>query len=145
MAGYQHIVFATDLTDAAVTAARRVVDQHACGGGRVTLLHVIEHFPDDAANVPAGEDPEAYVRERATGKLAEFAQRTGLEAADRELILTTLSARQVIIDYLRKHEPDLVVMGAIGHPGALGTTVDGVAAYSPCDVLVVQGGAWAPT
>lgn len=144
MAGYQHIVFATDLTDAARPAARRVAQQAACNGGRVTLLHVIEHYPDALAGLPEGPDPEARLTEEAGRRLTAFAEQNGLAAAEGEVRLTRYSARQAILDYLREDPADLVVLGVIGHPGQLGTTVDGVAANAPCDVLIIQGGAWRP-
>lgn len=142
MAGYQHIVFATDLTDAAGPAAQRVAQQAGCAGGRVTLLHVIEHYPDALSALPEGPDPEARLMEETGRKLSDFAGRHGLEAAQVEVRLTRYSARQAILDYLREAGADLVVLGVIGHPGQLGTTVDDVAANAPCDVLIIQGGAW---
>jgi universal stress protein A len=145
MAGYRHILFATDLTDAAGSAGRRAVEQAACSGGRLTLLHVVEHYGDQLGGVPedAG-DPEAYLQRRYEERLAGFAEAIGASGAERRVVLDKLSARQAILKFIAAERPDLVILGAIAHPGALGTTVDGVAADSPCDVLVVQGGAWSP-
>ncbi|SCZ62042.1 universal stress protein [Thiohalomonas denitrificans] len=145
MAGYRHIIFATDLTEAADTAATRVVDQARCSGGRVTLLHVVEHLPDEVAGLPEEqEDPENYIRERVEKRLADWAERVHLGDAERHVALSDYSARRAILEYLGEQQADVVVLGALGNPGQLGTTVDHVAASAPCDVLIVQGKGWTP-
>ena len=140
MAGYRHIVFATDLTEAAETAAGRVVDQARCSGGRVTLLHVVEHLPEELAGLSEERaDPESYIREKAEKRLADWAARVNMSDAERHVALARYSTRQAIVEYLKEQQADVVVMGALGNPGRLGTTVDHVAASAPCDVLIVQG------
>ncbi|WP_303901549.1 universal stress protein [Thiohalomonas denitrificans] len=145
MAGYRHIVFATDLTEAADTAAERVADQARCSGGRVTLLHVVEYLPGEVAGLmEERDDPESYIRKKAEKRLADWAERVHLSDAERHVTLTSYSARRGIIEYLDEQQADVVVLGALGNPGRLGTTVDHVAASAPCDVLIVQGKGWTP-
>ncbi len=144
MAGYRHIVFATDLTEAAETAAKRVLSQASCSGGRVTLLHVVEHFPEELAGLSEERaDPESDIRKKAEKRLADWASRVQMSDAEPQVVLARHSARQAILEYLNEQQADVVVLGALGNPGRLGTTVDHVAASAPCDVLIVQGRGWA--
>ncbi len=76
-------------------------------------------------------------------KLAEEA-RSYLEAHDLEIEYTALEGdpREVIIDYSKEHETDLIVMGAYGHSRVrellLGSTTQYVINHSPCPVLLVR-------
>lgn len=142
MALYNHIVFATDLTEAAYKAADRAAEMARCFGGRLVFLNVVEHFPEDLpveAIPPEDVDPETYLKKRSERRLRELAERLDGIPVEPRVAVTTGSAKQAILAYAREEHADLIIMGAVGHPGMLGTTVNGVTADAPCDVLVVQG------
>ncbi len=70
--------------------------------------------------------------------------RTYLEAHALEIEYTVLEGdpRDVIVDYSKEHETDLIVMGAYGHSRVrellLGSTTQYVINHSPCPVLLVR-------
>lgn len=139
MAGYRHIVVATDLTEAAAAAANRVTDQAHCSGGRITLLHLVEHAPEPVAGI--GEersDPEEHLMANAGRHLFEWAERYHLTGAERQVLLVRDSAPRAVIDYLAEQQADLVVFGPLRITGKAGSIADRVAAEAPCDVLIVQ-------
>ena len=107
---------------------------------KATLLTVIHH-PSYAATV--GEVVEADAEQR---ELAGRVQRTAIEQARmRGLDLTAIVASghpaEVIVDYARRHQFDLIVMGHRGMSNLqrflVGSVADRVVDHAPCMVLVV--------
>ena len=47
MKTYQHILLATDFSDAGEAAARRAVELAGCCDAKLSLLHVVDYFPED--------------------------------------------------------------------------------------------------
>lgn len=142
MAGYTHILFATDLTEGAEVAGARAVSLAECLGARLTLLHVVEHFPEDlpVETIPPEDvDPKTFLEERARTRLVELAQRLGSPAAQVRVSLTHTSARREILRIAEAERFDLLLLGGRAPHGTLGTTATGMVSASPCDVLVVHG------
>lgn len=136
MAGYRRILFATDLTAAAAKAAGRAAALARGGDATLLLAHFIEFADAGAAEAPAGR--EAYAR------LGRMAADLGVARVERHVLGATGAAHQAILAFAGEQAVDLIVVGALGHPGQLGMTVDDVAAFARCDVLIVQGGEWEP-
>ena len=60
MRDYKHILLVTDFSDASVYAAMRAADLARRYDAHFTLLHIVEHFPEDSPTnwiAPEGEDP----------------------------------------------------------------------------------------
>jgi len=77
MERYQNILCATDFSNHCRAAAERAADMARRYGAQLTLLHVVEYFPEDRSNVeiaPENVDPAAYREEKARESIAELAQ-----------------------------------------------------------------------
>ena len=144
MAGYKNILCATDFTEQSNEAAERAAAFARIYDARLTLLHVVEHFPVNRSSIdiaPEDVDPENYHEEKAMSMLASLAKKLKLRNVDREVRFSMESAQQEILRFAANHETDLIVVGAHDHHGVatvFSTTTGGVAQNSPCDVLAVH-------
>ena len=147
MKRYRSILCATDLSDCCRVAAERAADLASLYHARLTLLHVVEHFPVDRSNddiAPEDVDPARYHEEKARAALADLAGHLGNEKVRQEVRFCVQSARHEILRYVEKHGTDLVVIGSHGRHGIaslLGSTTSGMTHKSPCDVLAVRAAA----
>ncbi len=144
MEGYRHILCATDFSPNSDRAARRAADLARRDGAKLTLLCVIEFFPEDRSNeqvAPEDQDPGQYRRDRVRGLLAQQAARMGISEAEQEIAETPRSAGYEIPHVAAQRHVDLIVVGSHGHRGLatlLGGTADKVLHGAHCDVLVVR-------
>ncbi|MGD8999803.1 MAG: universal stress protein [Granulosicoccaceae bacterium] len=143
MEGYQNILCATDFSPHSQVAAERAAQLAKQYGAQLTLLHVVENFPEDRSNVqiaPEDVDPVAYRKEQAGASLAELARHLGRNDAGQEIRFSPHSARHEIVHFARERNVDLIVLATHGHHGItalLGSTANGVVHSAPCEVLVV--------
>lgn len=144
MTPYRHIVCATDFSEASQRACVRGTAIASCFGARLTLLHVVENFPEDRSNeviAPEDTDPRRYRESEAQDQLMKMVGRVGCPDAGRVVCFTTQSAWHEIVRFSREVDADLLVIADHAHsaPLALGTTTaTDVAAHPPCDVLMVR-------
>lgn len=144
MEGYRHILCATDFSQTSDRAARRAAYLARRDGASLTLLCVIEFFPEDRSVeqvAPEDRDPEQYRRDRARELLAQQAERIGIGEADQEVAESSRSAGYEIPRIAAGRHVDLIVLGSHGHRGLatlLGGTADKVLHGAHCDVLVVR-------
>ncbi|MBE1284313.1 MAG: universal stress protein [Rhodobacteraceae bacterium] len=105
-------------------------------GGKITVLHVLEHLPDYAREVL----PENHIedaREIVTKKLEPLSD--GIENI--EIVVIEGHSARAILDYAQKHTKDCIVI--TGHrPGMqdlfLGSTASRVVRHAQCAVHVVR-------
>jgi len=151
---YNSILVAVDFSPAAQNAARRAGEFSSLIGAKMTLLHVLEHFPEDIPNeiiVPENVDTEQFYVEQAQARLIDL--RNHLDHDDSttavEIIVSTAidvvvsphSAGRVISEYAVQHNMDLIIMGNHGKPGVLetlGSTTSKVLHTAAADILVVK-------
>lgn len=143
MSDYQRILVATDLTDAGTAVARRGAELAHHYGATLTLLHVIEHFPENipvTPVVPESVDPTTFYKERARRNLAELANTINHEDAVQQVIVSMESARREILRFAEKEGSDLIVIGSRSGAAVqvLGSTTMGVVYDAPCDTMVVR-------
>ena len=144
MANYKNILCATDFSDNCQLSAERAAELAKQYGAALTLLHVVEYYPEHHSNrwiEPEGEDPKAYVEEKVSGLLAELARQLGNEGAAQELRFTTHAAKHEILRFVEEKGIDLIVVASHGRHGTwpiLGSTANGLVNRAPCDVLVVR-------
>jgi len=144
MEHYRHIVCATALDEGSRQACARAAALSACGGGRLTLLHVVENFPQDRSVkeiAPENEDPQAFREHRARQRLAELAREAGCEGAELQVRFCDGPAWHEIMRAAREAEVDLIVLGGPVHspPATLAaTTRAALARQPPCDILTIN-------
>jgi universal stress protein A len=142
--GYRHILVALDFSEASrVTLARAAALAGACGS-RLTLAHIIDHFPVDRSNeliAPEDLDPLAYERQQSEQRLRELAQATGIHDYAVAVLVSDGTAKREISVLAAEDQVDLIVVGSHGRHGieaVLGSVAIGVVHRAGCDVLVVR-------
>jgi len=144
MKPYQNILCATDFSQYSQVASERAAELAQYYGAQLTLLHVVDHFPEDRSNeqiAPENADPTAYRKEQAHASLTELARHLGQSDARKEVRFSTYSAQHEILHVAKEWGVDLIVLATHGHFGItaiLGSTANGVMQSAPCDVLAVR-------
>ncbi len=142
---YAHVMAATDFSAVGDTAAGQAVALADHYRARLTILHVVEHFPEHLPHYRMSRedmDPQEFLVDRATKDLQALCARLGRQDAELEVRLTPHSAKSVILQFARDHAVDLIVLGARGHHGLAdliaGSTATGVVRSAHCSVLTVR-------
>lgn len=144
MEQYQQILCPVDFSPNCQAAAQRALELARLYNAGLTLLHVVEYFPEDRSNewiAPECEDPEAYMEEKARTRLTQFAQALEHPELRQEICISDLSAKQEIARLATAANNDLIVVASHGRHGIsalLGSTANGLVQGAPCDVLVVR-------
>jgi universal stress protein A len=144
METYQNILCATDFSDYCRAAAERAADMAERYGAQLTLLHVVEYFPEDRSNLeitPENGDPKDYREAQAQASLAELAKHLKYDNVVEAVRFSTQSARHEIVHFAEEQKIDLIVLATHGLHGItpiLGATTYGVTHRAPCDVLAVR-------
>jgi len=141
---YSHIMCATDFSQNSELAVERAIDMVKQHHAKITLLHVIENFPEDRSNemiAPEDIDPADYRKDQARARLGDLAQQ--FDCADAELVVlfSAYSAGREIVRYAIECQADLIVVASHGHHGLtalLGSTAHTVVQTATGDVLVVR-------
>ena len=145
MSEYKHILFAADFSPVAEVAGKRAVQIAACFGARLTVLHVIDYFPEDLPVEcigPEDKDPAQHLMENSQTRLAALTAGLDFDNIDNQVVFSTHSAAWEIAEYARQQSVDLVVTGSHGRHGLtdiLGSTAGSTAHRVTCDLLVVRG------
>jgi universal stress protein A len=141
---YNNILVATDFSaaaDAAVAQAHRLASLMEA---RLTVLHVLEHFPEDIPNysiAPENTDPEKYYTDEARKKLQQISDNLESDQLWTEILVSTNSAGREITGYASDKGMDLIIVGSHGKRGILGmagSTASSVLHAATVDVLVVK-------
>lgn len=143
MGGYSNILAPVDFSPATRPVLDRASRERGLHSARLTLLHVIEFYPEDVPPglVPAENlDPIQVYLNRARGQLDELAREIGLPDVARNALTFTGPAYHEIIRFAADNGVDLIVMGYAGRwiTDALGSTAMAVTRHSQCDVLLVR-------
>lgn len=143
---YRHILAAVDFSDASrVTLARAVGLARACGS-RLSLVHVIDHFPVDRSNqviAPEDQDPLAFEIEDSEQRLRSLAAAAGSGDCQVKVLVSDSTAKRAIPALADETDVDLILVGSHGRHGmdaVLGSVAIGVVHRASCDVLVVRAG-----
>jgi universal stress protein A len=141
---YHHILVPIDFSEPSELAAAQAAYIARCFNSRMTLLHVVEHYPEHLPHYRMSEedmDPEHFLTNRARKDLEALAEGLEFEDCRLDVILSTRSAKSEIVKYVEGHKVDLVILGARGRHGLVellgGSTATGVVRASRCDVLTV--------
>lgn len=143
MKGYKHILVGVDFSVNSRAAAIRGASLARQEGAALTLVHVIEHFPQDIpidAIPPEDVDPAAFYLKRARSNLAKLASDLDYPTIGQEVVMSSRSANYEIVNLARTRPVDLIVVGANAGDAiaTLGSTAMAISHHAPCDVLVVR-------
>ncbi|MGD2075040.1 MAG: universal stress protein [Gammaproteobacteria bacterium] len=139
MNSYRYILCVTDLSETSERACARAAALSACFDARLTLLHVVENFPQDRSNeviAPENVDPREYHESQARIRLDELARGASCAAAEREIRFTTQSAWHEISRFAREEAVDLIVLAGEPQSG-VGEAAGHLFAHQTCDILSV--------
>jgi universal stress protein A len=138
---YHRILLVVDLGDQSDEIGRRARDLASLMGAELSVLHVVEYVPVEPMGetlLPAVQIEEELVQ-RATQRLAEFTERLGIDAAQRQVAAGNIKAE--IVRAAQEQKADLIVLGSRERRGPsilVNFTEDTVLHAAPCDVLAVR-------
>jgi len=144
LSDYKHILVAADFSEAGERAAKRAANLAERCDASLTLLHVLEHFPEDLpvdVIPPEDVDPQTYLTERIRGQLERLSAGIGRPGVALDVVISTHSASREIVQYAQQHNIDLIVVGCHGKHGLMGSpgsTANGVVHAATVDVLAVR-------
>ena len=113
MEGYRNILRAIDFSPHSEIAVGRAAILVSGTDAQLTLLHVIEFFPEDRSNeaiAPEDADPRKYRMSRACAGLAEQARRLGEKQAAQEVVVSEHSAKHEIVRFAKERNMDLIMV-----------------------------------
>ena len=141
MSNYRRILLVIDLAEQSERIGARARDLARMMGAELSLLHVVEYVPVEPMGetlLPAVQIEEELVQ-RATSRLAEFAEALGIGAARRQVAAGNIKAE--IVRAAQEQQADLIVLGCRERRGPsilVNFTEDTVLHAAPCDVLAVR-------
>lgn len=144
MDGYRNILVAADFSEAGENAVKMADTLADRFGASLTMLHVIERFPEDqpvSVIPPEDADPQKFLTDRARSYLEKLSARIGQPDAALEVVVSTRSASREIVHYAQGHGIDLIVVGSHEKHGIqrmVGSTATSVMHTASIDVLVVH-------
>lgn len=141
---YKHILVATDFSDIGKQACMKTARLAQLLNAHLTVLHVIEHFPEDRSETvipPETTDPQAFFVQQAENELEALQKEIDMPSMSFDVVLTEASASTEIIHYAGERDIDLIVTGTHGLSSMLerlGSTANAVLHNAKVDVLVVR-------
>jgi universal stress protein A len=138
---YARILLVVALDEHSERIGARARDIAALCNAELSLLHVVEYVPVEPMGetlLPAVQIEEELVQ-RAKHRLAELAQRLGVESARREVAAGNIKAE--IVRAAQDQKADLIVLGSRERHGPsilVNFTEDTVLHAASCDVLAVR-------
>jgi len=138
---YRRILLVVDLDAHSEQIGARARDLAAAFGAELSLLHVVEYVPVEPMGetlLPAVQIEEELVQ-RARLRLAELAQRLGVDSARRDVAAGNIKSE--IVRAAHEQHADLIVLGSRERRGPsilVNFTEDTVLHAAPCDVLAVR-------
>ncbi len=139
---YNHILVAVELDPSCdELPVKKAVDLAQTFGGKVTLIHAVEHMSSYGAayGIAAGADIEEMLLENAKEAMAKLGRKMSIP--DAQQVIQLGPARLVILDEAEKLGADLIVVGSHGRHGVrllLGSTANAVLHHAKCDVLAIR-------
>lgn len=143
MAAYQHILCATDFSECSDEACAHAAELAQKSSARLTLLHVIDHFPQDRSNeeiAPEDVDPRRFRENKAQDELAQQAARLDCQSAQLVVTFSSHSSAYEVIRYAALNNVDLIVVASHENKreeGIFGGTARRIQRKAKCEVLVV--------
>ena len=135
-----------DGSDSSVLAARYAVALAEMSGAEVLLIHAVVSLPY-LQHKSGGDVLDTYVEEAKRyaemwfDQIKEMAAKRNVRTTS-EVVLEVESIADVIANYAKSHNVDLVVIGSRGRTGLkrflLGSVASGVVSHAQCPVLIAR-------
>lgn len=147
--GYRHILVATDFSEYSNAALKKAIELSSPFSSKITLLHAAETFSSDMypyigeLAVPVLVDNPEIEEKRLKEiheRIEEQLKQLGYSEIEIDIKIEVGHPVDSIIEFSRKNNVDLIVMGSHGRRGLarlLGSSTNGVVNHAPCDVLTV--------
>lgn len=143
MSNYTHILMAIDFTKSGEQILAEALDIAERNNAKLSILHVVEYTPPvDYANDPMvinGAVDDNEMLEQAKKSLQKFSKQHNLKNVD--LSVQFGRPKQVISQYVKDQQCDLVIIGSHGRHGIsllLGSTASAILHEMPCDILTLK-------
>lgn len=143
MSNYTHILMAIDFTKSGEQILAEALDIAERNNAKLSILHVVEYTPPvDYANDPMvinGAVDDNEMLEQAKKSLQKFSKQHNLKNVD--LSVQFGRPKQVISQYVKDQQCDLVIIGSHGRHGIsllLGSTANAILHAMPCDILTLK-------
>jgi universal stress protein A len=143
MSNYKHILMAVDFTKSGEQVLAKALDIAERNNAKLSMLHVVEYMPPvDYLNNPMAiiwDVSDNEILEQAKKSLQKFSKQHNLKNVD--LNVEFGRPKQVISQFVKDQQCDLVVMGSHGRHGIsllLGSTASAVLHAMPCDILTLK-------
>ena len=144
--GSRHVLAATDFSEPAGRAVAVAAEEARRTGGRLTVLHSLEHanviaapLPGTLVVPPIGSEQRAREVADAHERLSNAVRGLGVEV---EPLVTDGDAARDVVQTAESLPAHLVVLGTIGRTGfarlLLGSVAETVVRQAPCPVHVVR-------
>jgi nucleotide-binding universal stress UspA family protein len=145
---FEHILLATDGSDASVHAATLAVDLARVHGARLTALYVVDPYPYLGIGESNPMGFQAYMSAaldhaaRAHSQVAALCDKGGKPVELALRMAQDVPAAEGIINAAKEAQADLIVVGSHGRSGLgrmlLGSVAGKVVAHSPLPVLIAR-------
>ena len=143
MSNYTHILMAIDFTKSGEQILAEALDIAERNNAKLSILHVVEYTPPvDYANDPMvinGAVDDNEMLEQAKKSLQKFSKQHNVKNVD--LSVQFGRPKQVISQYVKDQQCDLVIIGSHGRHGIsllLGSTASAILHEMPCDILTLK-------
>lgn len=139
---FQHILVALDGSESSLLAAQGAIELATLLHARLDMLSIEETLPQYVAAQEASSREHAAAIayfERLHAPLRRKAEQRGVQV---QSVIKSGHEGQVMLDYIRGEQCDLLVLGSQGHSGvwgtSLGSTADKVLSQAPCSTLIMR-------
>ncbi len=136
---YNHILFATDLTDETEYLLEKVNKLRAVSSATLSIVHVVEPLPGYSYAYLGIEDIEGQLIDESKAALAKMGERLGVNVKNQWVEIGPTKSR--ILEVAQNIGADLIICGSHGRHGLsllLGSTANAVLHGAKCDVLTVR-------
>lgn len=136
---YQHILFATDLSDETDFIINKVRTMRGYTGSKLSLIHVVEPMPGYSYAYLGIEDIEGQLIDEAKTALAKLGDKLSVDAKNQYIEVGPTKSK--ILKVAEDVGADLIICGSHGRHGLsllLGSTANAILHGAKCDVLTVR-------
>lgn len=134
---YNHILYATDLSEETQQLAEKVDAFTQLFDAKLTLIHTIEPIP--AYGYPGITDIESPLIEQAKNDLEVMAKKLNVKTVDQRVEFG--SVKHQVLRVAEELNVDLILVGSHGRHGLstlLGSNASAIVQGADCDVIVIR-------